>query len=179
MPTAKVFTAMVGVHVLIGIGEALITSLTVGAVIAVRPDLVYGARGLAKPLQLRTADGTTVQVAPQAAAPAAARSTRKVRIVGLVAALVLVGFVSYYASTSPDGLEKVAHDKGIDRKTGQHAAKDSPLADYRLKDVSDARLSGGLAGVIGVGATLAVGTGVFVTVRRRRARAVLPETETV
>ncbi|MBB4894737.1 cobalt/nickel transport system permease protein [Streptomyces olivoverticillatus] len=179
VPTAKVFTAMVGVHVLIGIGEALITSLTVGAVIAVRPDLVYGARGLAKPLQLRTADGTTVQVAPQAAAPAAARSTRKVRIVGLVAALVLAGFVSYYASTSPDGLEKVAHDKGIDRKTGQHAAKDSPLADYRLKDVSDARLSGGLAGVIGVGATLAVGTGVFVTVRRRRARAVLPETETV
>lgn len=178
VPTAKVFTAMAGVHVLIGIGEALITSLTVGAVIAVRPDLVYGARGLAKPLQLRTADGTTVQVAPKAA-PAAARSTRKVRIVGLVAALALAGFVSYYASTSPDGLEKVAHDKGIDRKTGQHAAKDSPLADYHLKDVSDARLSGGLAGVIGVGATLAVGTGVFVTVRRRRARAALPETETV
>ncbi|MCR8578646.1 energy-coupling factor ABC transporter permease, partial [Streptomyces sp. Isolate_219] len=54
VPIGKVFTAMVGVHLLIGIGEAAITALTVGAVIAVRPDLVYGARGLTKPLELRT-----------------------------------------------------------------------------------------------------------------------------
>ena len=50
----KVFTAMVGVHVLIGIGEAFITAATVGAVMAVRPDLVHGARGLTRPLRLRT-----------------------------------------------------------------------------------------------------------------------------
>jgi cobalt/nickel transport system permease protein len=37
-------TAMVGVHTLIGIGEALITFLAVGSIAAVRPDLVYGAR---------------------------------------------------------------------------------------------------------------------------------------
>jgi cobalt/nickel transport system permease protein len=42
----RVLAAMVGVHVLIGIGEALITALTVSAVLAVRPDLVYGARDL-------------------------------------------------------------------------------------------------------------------------------------
>ena len=36
--------AMLGWHVLIGIGEAVITALVVGSVIAVRPDLVYGAR---------------------------------------------------------------------------------------------------------------------------------------
>jgi len=41
-----VFAAMVGVHTLIGIGEGIITALTVGAVMAVRPDLVYGARDL-------------------------------------------------------------------------------------------------------------------------------------
>jgi len=35
--------AMVSVHVLIGIGEAIISALVVGAVMAVRPDLVYGA----------------------------------------------------------------------------------------------------------------------------------------
>ncbi|MGW5692792.1 PDGLE domain-containing protein, partial [Streptomyces asiaticus] len=81
------------------------------------------------------------------------------------------GVVSFYASASPDGLEKVAHDKGIDEKTEDHAAKDSPLADYGVKDISDARLSGGLAGVIGVGATLAVGSGVFIVIRRRRATA--------
>ena len=42
-----VLAAMVGVHTLIGIGEGIITALTVGAVLAVRPDLVYGARDLA------------------------------------------------------------------------------------------------------------------------------------
>ncbi|MFI0373724.1 energy-coupling factor ABC transporter permease [Actinomadura sp. 1N219] len=50
----KVATAMIGVHVLIGIGEALITAVTVSSVLAVRPDLVHGARGLIKPLELRT-----------------------------------------------------------------------------------------------------------------------------
>jgi cobalamin biosynthesis protein CbiM len=53
----KVAAAMIGVHVLIGIGEALITAVTVSSVLAVRPDLVYGARGLLKPLELRTGAG--------------------------------------------------------------------------------------------------------------------------
>ena len=38
--------AMIGVHMLIGVGEAVITGLTVGAVMATRPDLVYGAQDL-------------------------------------------------------------------------------------------------------------------------------------
>ncbi|MFE7355846.1 energy-coupling factor ABC transporter permease [Streptomyces sp. NPDC057543] len=164
----KVFTAMVGVHVLIGIGEAVITALTVGAVVAVRPDLVHGARGLTAPLKLRV-DGELVDVpARQPVAPVAARSTRGLWATGLVTALVLAGFVSFYASASPDGLEKVAADQGIDKKTEEHAAKDSPLADYGVKDISDARVSGGLAGVIGVGATIVVGSGVFYVIRRRR-----------
>lgn len=169
VPLAKVFGAMVGVHVLIGIGEALITAATVGAVIAVRPDLVHGARGLAAPLKLRV-DGELVDApaAAPAAVPAAARSTKPVWISGLVAALALAGIVSFYASASPDGLEKVAADHGMDQKVAEHAAAESPLADYGVKDVSNARLSGGLAGIIGVGATVAVGTGIFWTVRRRR-----------
>ncbi|SCG12906.1 cobalt/nickel transport system permease protein [Streptomyces sp. MnatMP-M27] len=201
----KVFTAMVGVHVLIGIGEAAITALTVGAVVAVRPDLVYGARGVtARPLEIRdsplapaapgavaradapaaepaTAESTTAEpttseptvATSRTPEPAAAprRSARHVWWAGLAAALLCAGVVSFYASASPDGLEKVAHDKGIDQKAEDHAAKDSPLADYGVKDISDARISGGLAGVIGVGATLAVGSGVFIVVRRRRATA--------
>jgi cobalt/nickel transport system permease protein len=51
--TATVFAAMVGVHTLIGIGEGIITALTVGAVMAVRPDVVYGARDLVPALELR------------------------------------------------------------------------------------------------------------------------------
>ncbi|MFI1849739.1 energy-coupling factor ABC transporter permease [Streptomyces sp. NPDC020480] len=192
----KVFTAMVGVHVLIGIGEAAITALTVGAVVAVRPDLVHGARGLTRTLEIRTvavaapgapgaspapqaggaaSGGAAAPVAAAAAAPAAApaarRSARRVWAVGVAAALLCAGVVSFYASANPDGLEKVAADNGIDKKTEDHAAQDSPLADYGVKDVTDARLSGGLAGVIGVGATLAVGSGLFVVVRRRTRKA--------
>ncbi|MFF8901964.1 energy-coupling factor ABC transporter permease [Streptomyces lydicus] len=168
VPLGKVFTAMVGVHVLIGIGEAAITALTVGAVIAVRPDLVHGARGLTAPLELRTSPLTAATPVPAPATTAPRRSVRRVWLAGLAAALVCAGGVSYYASASPDGLEKVAHDQGIDAKARDHTAKDSPLADYSVKDITDPRLSGGLAGVIGVGATLAVGTGVFVVLRRRR-----------
>ncbi|MEU7407853.1 energy-coupling factor ABC transporter permease [Streptomyces sp. NPDC042638] len=163
----KVATAMVGVHVLIGIGEAVITALTVGAVIAVRPDLVHGARGLRQRLRLRV-NGDLVD-APAPAAPVAARTSRRTLwVTGLVTSLVLAGFVSFYASASPDGLEKVAHDKGIDKRAEKHAASDSPLADYGVKDVSDARLSGGLAGVIGVGVTVVAGSAVFWVLRRRR-----------
>ncbi|WP_137988861.1 energy-coupling factor ABC transporter permease [Streptomyces vilmorinianum] len=168
VPIGTVLTAMVGVHTLIGIGEAAITMLTVGAVVAVRPDLVYGARGLSTPLKLRV-NGELVDAAP-AVAPVA-RSPRKVWIGGLVSALVLAGFVSFYASASPDGLEKVAADQGIDKKVEEHAAAGSPLADYGVKGIEGVRLSGGLAGTIGVGATLAAGTGVFWLVRRRKAAA--------
>ncbi|MFF2813369.1 energy-coupling factor ABC transporter permease [Streptomyces sp. NPDC058000] len=185
VPIGKVFTAMVGVHVLIGIGEALITALTVGAVIAVRPDLVYGARDLARPLELRTSPlATTASADPAAPADPAAdapdpapapaaprRSARRLWLAGLAVALLCAGGLSYYASSSPDGLEKVAHDKGLDTRTAQHATADSPLADYSVKDIANPRLAGGLAGVIGVAATLAVGTGVFVVLRRRKAAA--------
>ena len=44
IPLGSLTAAMVGVHTLIGIGEAAITFLAVGSIIAVRPDLVYGAR---------------------------------------------------------------------------------------------------------------------------------------
>jgi cobalt/nickel transport system permease protein len=51
---------MIGVHVLIGIGEGVITALAVGAVMAMRPDLVYGARDLPVPPR-RTALATGVR----------------------------------------------------------------------------------------------------------------------
>jgi len=43
-----VLGSMLGVHLLIGIGEGIITAIAVGAVMATRPDLVYGARGIAR-----------------------------------------------------------------------------------------------------------------------------------
>jgi cobalt/nickel transport system permease protein len=50
-----VLAAMVGTHVVIGIGEGVITALTVGAVLAARPDLVHGVHDLLPKPELRTA----------------------------------------------------------------------------------------------------------------------------
>jgi cobalt/nickel transport system permease protein len=55
VPLGAVAGAMVGVHVLIGLGEAAITMVTVSSVLATRPDLVHGLRGRARPLELRDA----------------------------------------------------------------------------------------------------------------------------
>ena len=39
----QVLLAMVGVHLLIGVGEGVITAMVLSAVLATRPDLVYVA----------------------------------------------------------------------------------------------------------------------------------------
>ncbi len=46
IPLDPLAAAMLGVHLLIGIGEGLITAAAVSSVLAVRPDLVRGARHL-------------------------------------------------------------------------------------------------------------------------------------
>ena len=50
---STVLSAMVGIHVLIGIGEAVITGLTVSAVLASRSDLVYGWKDNKTELEIR------------------------------------------------------------------------------------------------------------------------------
>jgi cobalt/nickel transport system permease protein len=50
---SSLLAAMVGIHVLIAVGEALVTAATVGAVVAVRPDIVHGAAGLLPTIELR------------------------------------------------------------------------------------------------------------------------------
>ena len=49
----QVLTAMIGTHVLIGIGEGVISALAVGAVMASRSDLVYGYKGSTQLLETR------------------------------------------------------------------------------------------------------------------------------
>ena len=165
--SSTVAGAMVGVHVLIGIGEAIITGLTVGAVASVRPDLVYGARGLvvmpeaaAAPVRVATGahrGGVVVKnrtLGPSS--PAACWSRRS-----------LAFFVSPHASSSPDGLERVAIDQGFIDTATDHAMADAPLADYGVRGVDDPGLSTGLAGVIGVAVCFALGSAFVLVVRRR------------
>ena len=52
---STVLGAMVGTHILIGIGEAFITGLTVSAVLASRSDLVYGWKNNVQKLEIRNA----------------------------------------------------------------------------------------------------------------------------
>lgn len=67
VPLSALLSAMVGWHLLIGVGEAVITWLTVSSILAVRPDLVYGARHLlsAPTLQIRPSN----DAAPRPARP--------------------------------------------------------------------------------------------------------------
>ena len=60
---SAVACAMLGVHLIIGIGEGVITGFAVGAVLAVRRDLVYGASDLVPALDLRTAVADNAEVA--------------------------------------------------------------------------------------------------------------------
>ncbi len=48
VPLGTLAGAMGGVHALIGVGEGVLTALVVSSVVAVRPDLVHGARGVAR-----------------------------------------------------------------------------------------------------------------------------------
>lgn len=90
--------------------------------------------------------------------------------VGLLAALLLAGVVSLFASSSPDGLERVALDHGFTETAQDHDLAGSPFAEYGTAGVEDERLSGALAGVVGVAATLLVAGGLFLLLRRRPAR---------
>ena len=92
---------------------------------------------------------------------------KRLLIFGGVVAVALAAVVSFYASSQPDGLEKVAGDYGILDNGRDSATATSPLADYSLSGVSNERLGGAAAGLVGVAATAAVGFGLFYTLRRR------------
>jgi hypothetical protein len=86
--------------------------------------------------------------------------------VGLLVALALAFFVSPEASSKPDGLNKVAIDKGFAEQEEAHGLEDVPTAGYAVDGVDDDRLSTGLAGLIGVSVTFAIAAGLFLVVKR-------------
>ncbi len=151
-PLATVMAAMVGVHSLIGIGEGMITAVTVGSVLAVRPDLVKGTADLG------LARGATTP---------SRKSVLTFVLGGLAVALALVLFVAPLASSDPDGLERVAIDTGFADSAQDHPVG-GPLADYGVSGVEDPRLGTIAAGAMGVAATFLVGLVIAGLLRRRR-----------
>jgi cobalt/nickel transport protein len=94
-------------------------------------------------------------------------STRRLMVVGILVCLVLAGVVSYYASSHPDGLEFVAGEKGFLGSTAAHAGDGSPFAGYATRGIDDARVSGGVAGIVGGALVFVIAGGLFLAVRRR------------
>ncbi len=87
-------------------------------------------------------------------------------LVGLALSLVIAGGISYYASSHPDGFEKSAGEIGFLDTAEDSPLAGSPLAEYGVAGVENERLSGGLAGVIGVASTAAISFGIFYGLRR-------------
>ena len=92
---------------------------------------------------------------------------KKFLISGFVVSLFLAGVVSFYASSHPDGLEKVAEDIGFIETAKDHTYADGALADYGVKGIENERASVGVAGVIGVIGTAIVGGALFTFIARK------------
>ena len=95
-------------------------------------------------------------------------STLALVVAGLLVSALLAGVVSFYASRSPDGLNSVAQSLGFHQAERTSVTAGSPLAGYSVSDVADPRLSGGLAGLVGVAVVGLLMTGVVLLLRRRR-----------
>ncbi len=128
-PLELALPAMVGVHALIGIGEGLITVFALSFIRAARPQLLED-RAPAAP-----ATGET--------------SSRRLAwwVIGYLIALATV-LLAPLASSSPDGLERVAEDQGF-----IETALDAPyniIPDYVLPGVASETIATILAGFVGV-----------------------------
>ena len=146
----NVFTAMVGIHVLIGIGEGVISAMAIGTVLASRPDLVFGVADLGGKGVART---KTVPL-------------RAFLLAGVLAALFFGVVVSQFAFDAPDGLESVAEQTGIAESASDHALGGSIFADYATYGLENEAVSLAVAGGAGTLIALAVGWGVFYAARK-------------
>ncbi|HUE98275.1 MAG TPA: energy-coupling factor ABC transporter permease [Anaerolineales bacterium] len=117
-----VIPAMLTVHALIGMGEALITVAALTFILQTRPDLI-GENS------------------------ASAKGSRGWVVAGVLVSLAVV-LLSPFASADPDGLERVAQDLGfLGRGT---SAPYEIIPDYTLPFLSNTSLSTIFAGVIGI-----------------------------
>ena len=128
---AVALPAMVGIHMLIGLGEGAISALVFYAVARLRPDLVG------------TATGT----------PDEGRMRGFVRY-GLLAALGVALFVAPFACPWPDGLEAVALKLGFEQRAAQAAP--AWMADYHFPGIESPVAATAVAAAVGALVALAL-----------------------
>lgn len=97
--------------------------------------------------------------------------------IGLLLALAIgVGAAaSPFASSNPDGLERVAEDQGFAETGTLHAIQeDAPVPDYAFPGVADERAATAVAGLAGTVGVFLVGAGLARVLRRRPGSARAP-----
>jgi len=78
--------------------------------------------------------------------------------ISLIVALILAIFISPFASSSPDGLEKVAEDKGfIEKALEEGVWRLSPIPDYAFPGIGNEAIATAIAGLIGTLITVIIG----------------------
>ena len=87
--------------------------------------------------------------------------------IGLGASILVALFLSPFASSSPDGLEKVAETKGFKEKgEGWKLWKHAPLADYAIPWVKNEKVSAALSGLLGTLAIFFIAFGIGKLMKR-------------
>jgi cobalt/nickel transport protein len=96
-------------------------------------------------------------------------NTRLFLIVGLTIAVAIAILLSPFASKSPDGLEKVAQDKGFIKKGEGKPLYNAPIPDYAFARIKNEWLSVAAAGLIGTlfSFGLVMGLGSIIKKRQR------------
>jgi hypothetical protein len=89
---------------------------------------------------------------------------KRFTILALAVAVGLAAAASPYASSSPDGLEKVAGDRAFAERA---TVQESPAPGYAFPGVGDARAATGLAGFAGTLIVFGLGYAAARTARRR------------
>jgi|WetSurMetagenome_2_1015567.scaffolds.fasta_scaffold102958_2 cobalt/nickel transport protein len=89
---------------------------------------------------------------------------------GLLLAVGIAILLSPFASNSPDGLERVAQDKGFTEKETSHLAFQAPIQNYAIPGVKSGWLSTPMAGGIGTVLTFGLVYGIAQTLAWRRKR---------
>jgi cobalt/nickel transport protein len=91
---------------------------------------------------------------------------KKEILLWLAAALILAFFISPFASSSPDGLEKVAGDKGFLERGEVEPAFISPVPDYTWPGIDNEGMATGLAGIFGTLIVFGLAYGIGAMIKR-------------
>ncbi|HAU36110.1 MAG TPA: hypothetical protein DCX07_00135 [Phycisphaerales bacterium] len=146
---ASVFPTMIGVHMVIGIGEGLITALALAAIARVRPELL-GLSGHEFPVAPVPSQPSAPTCPPNAFRRAVAREpVGSLVVFGLLISLGLAWFVAPFACPWPDGLEKVAETLGFGQKEAEHRAVPAPAPDYKMPGIRSEGVAASVAGTAG------------------------------